>query len=91
VPTKQATTTAGTWVPEGFFGFLRSRGTWSLTDKGKAALAAANGNDSTQDQYILKGAPMAMHCPYPAPRCFRYSSHSARVGSHLSITIASNT
>jgi hypothetical protein len=62
-PTAQATSIAGTWVPEGFFGFLRSRGSWSLTDKGKAALQAANGSASTQNQCIPVGAPMVMHYP----------------------------
>lgn len=62
-PAKQADSIAGTWVPEGFFGFLRSRSGWPLTERGKAALRAANIADSTQNQCIPVGAPMLMHYP----------------------------
>lgn len=59
----QADSLAGIWVPEGFFGFLQSRAHWPLTDKGRAALQAANSKDSTQNQCIPVGAPMVMHYP----------------------------
>lgn len=62
-PVQQATSIAGTWVPEGFFNFLRSRSSWSLTEKGKAALQSASGTESTQNQCIPVGAPMLMHYP----------------------------
>ncbi len=62
-PVKQADSIAGTWVPEGFFGFLRSRSSWPLTERGRAALRAANIADSTQNQCIPVGAPMLMHYP----------------------------
>jgi hypothetical protein len=42
VPTAQAQSIAGTWVPEGFFKFLGSRASWPLTEKGRAALKSAN-------------------------------------------------
>lgn len=60
---RQATSIAGTWVPEGFFGFLRSRSGWSLTERGRAALQAAGGATSTQDECVPVGAPMLMHYP----------------------------
>jgi hypothetical protein len=62
-PVKQADSVVGTWVPEGFFGFLRSRASWPLTERGKAALAAASIADSTQNQCVPVGAPMLMHYP----------------------------
>lgn len=62
-PSAQATSIAGTWVPEGFFGFLQSRSKWSLTEKGAAALRASNVNLSSQNECIPVGAPMLMHYP----------------------------
>jgi hypothetical protein len=59
----QADSLAGIWVPEGFFGFLRSRATWPLTEQGKAALKVANMKESTQNQCVPVGAPMVMHYP----------------------------
>lgn len=62
-PVAQAESLAGTWVPEGFFGFLQSRSRWPLNDRGRAALQSANINESTQNQCVPVGAPMVMHYP----------------------------
>lgn len=62
-PVAQAGSIAGTWVPEGFFGFLRGRANWPLTERGRAALQAADTSDSTQNQCVPVGAPMLMHYP----------------------------
>jgi hypothetical protein len=62
-PTAQATSIAGTWVPEGFFGFLQSRSRWPLTERGAAALRASSTSTSTQNECIPVGAPMLMHYP----------------------------
>ncbi|HXC59441.1 MAG TPA: DUF6152 family protein [Steroidobacteraceae bacterium] len=62
-PTAKAATIAGTWVPEGFFKFVGSRGSWSFTDKGRAAFQAADIKKSTQNECIPVGAPQVMMYP----------------------------
>jgi hypothetical protein len=62
-PVQQAESIEGTWVPQGFFAFLSGRSKWPLTEKGRAALAAADIKKSTQNQCIPVGPPMQMHYP----------------------------
>lgn len=62
-PASQATSIAGTWVPEGFFGFLQSRSRWPLTERGAAALRSSSVNVSSQNECVPVGPPMLMHYP----------------------------
>ena len=65
--TKTATATgiAGTWFsPRTEFGaFMASTGRWALTDKGKAAAAAADPKATTQKDCVPVGAPALMFYP----------------------------
>jgi hypothetical protein len=62
-PTAQADSIAGTWVPEGFQGFLQARSTWPLNARGRAILQASSTETSTQNECVPVGAPMVMHYP----------------------------
>ena len=63
--TATATTLAGTWFPprQEFMGFLGGTRRWQLTDKGKAASAAADPWETTQKDCIPIGAPALMFYP----------------------------
>jgi hypothetical protein len=63
--TASATSIAGTWFsPRTEFGaFMGSSGRWALTDKGKAAAAAADPKATTQKDCVPVGAPALMFYP----------------------------
>ena len=63
--TRSATSIAGTWFsPRTEFGaFMGSTGRWALTDKGKAAAAAADPKATTQKDCVPVGAPALMFYP----------------------------
>lgn len=63
--TATATSIAGTWFSpmSEFTGFLGGSGRWPLTDKGKAAAAAADPKANVQKDCIPIGAPAVMFYP----------------------------
>jgi hypothetical protein len=63
--TATATSIAGTWFsPRTEFGaFMGSTGRWALTDRGKAAAAAADPKATTQKDCVPVGAPTLMLYP----------------------------
>ena len=63
--TATATSIAGTWFsPRSEFGaFMGSTGRWALTDKGRAAAAAADPKATTQKDCVPVGAPTLMFYP----------------------------
>jgi hypothetical protein len=60
-----ATGVAGTWFPPraSFFGILGSIGQWNVTEKGKAAIAAASGAATPQKDCMPLGEPALMFYP----------------------------